>query len=588
MSATSEQTGVKRREFLKVLGATTAAGAAVACGGDKPEKLLPYLVSPDQTVPGVSTYYASTCRECASGCGIIVETRDGRAIKIEGNAEHPVNRGALCARGQAALQGLYNPDRYRGPMMREGGVLKPTTWEKALQLLATKLGEVKSRGQQASAVFINQHEHGGFPAFVDEWLAAHGMPAHLSYDAEAPLAVLAANREAYGVAWPSLDFTAATLVVSIGADFLDGWGHTVPQQLAWADARAKLTDAPRAVYVGARRSLTGLNADQWIPARPGSELAIAHALAGAVGKGSGVTLDGAAQTSGVAATSLQALANELRNAGKNALVVAGTTGPDAKAVALAVAEINKALGAVGVTVKPAEPMLTHERVNSGAQVREAIERMKSGAVPILFVRGANVVYTSSPNVDAAGALAKVPFKVAFTSYPDETAELCDLVLPDHHSLESWGDGQSVSGTMSLQQPVMDPVFDTRAAGDVLIAVAKRDPAIAAKFAVADYRSWMVSRVPGGNAGLTAALPKAMVAVTSMFQGPRAAAAPAAVKAASTTSAIGGSGDYFVQVYFSGVIGDGRGTNRIADTTANPIATSYETICALERSAPISG
>ena len=105
MSQATPKAGVKRREFLKVLGATSAAVAAAGCSEDT-GKLIPYLVSPDQTVPGVSTYYATTCRECSAGCGVIAETRDGRTIKLEGNPEHPVNRGALCARGQSAVQGL--------------------------------------------------------------------------------------------------------------------------------------------------------------------------------------------------------------------------------------------------------------------------------------------------------------------------------------------------------------------------------------------------------------------------------------------------------------------------------------------------
>ncbi len=107
--------GVKRRDFLKVLGASGAALAATGCLPEKVGKLIPYVQSPDETVPGVSTYYASTCRECAAGCGIIAETRDGRVTKLEGNPEHPLNRGALCARGQSALQGLYNPDRLPRP-----------------------------------------------------------------------------------------------------------------------------------------------------------------------------------------------------------------------------------------------------------------------------------------------------------------------------------------------------------------------------------------------------------------------------------------------------------------------------------------
>ncbi|PYO49323.1 MAG: hypothetical protein DMD72_05230, partial [Gemmatimonadetes bacterium] len=121
--------GVKRREFLKVLGVGTAATTMLGCTQEKVEKLIPYLISADQTVPGVSNYYATTCRECSAGCGVIAETRDGRTIKLEGNPEHPVNSGALCARGQAALQGLYNPDRYRGPMARKNGQLQPVNWD---------------------------------------------------------------------------------------------------------------------------------------------------------------------------------------------------------------------------------------------------------------------------------------------------------------------------------------------------------------------------------------------------------------------------------------------------------------------------
>src|SRR5687768_4455259 len=171
MSQPIGSTGVKRRDFLKVLGAAGAATTTIGCSQERVEQLIPYLVSPDQTVPGVSSHYATTCRECSAGCGVISETRDGRAIKLEGNVEHPVNRGALCARGQAALQGLYNPDRYRGPMVRENGRLVPTTWDRAVQLLSTRLGEARSRGGAANAIFLNRHESGSFPAFLDEWLA---------------------------------------------------------------------------------------------------------------------------------------------------------------------------------------------------------------------------------------------------------------------------------------------------------------------------------------------------------------------------------------------------------------------------------
>ncbi|MFM9013828.1 MAG: twin-arginine translocation signal domain-containing protein, partial [Gemmatimonadota bacterium] len=209
MTDTTTQ-GVKRRDFLKVLGVGGAAATATGCSTGDVEKLIPYLVSPDQTVPGVSNYYASTCRECAAGCGIIVEVRDGRAIKVEGNPDHPVNQVALCARGQSSLQGLYNPDRYRQPMKREGDALVPTTWDDAIGILAGKLAEVRAAGTGSRAVVINQHEQGSFPAFLDGILGDYGIAPHLSYDAEAPLAVAAANRAAYGAAWPAIAFTTAS------------------------------------------------------------------------------------------------------------------------------------------------------------------------------------------------------------------------------------------------------------------------------------------------------------------------------------------------------------------------------------------
>ncbi|HEU4989628.1 MAG TPA: molybdopterin-dependent oxidoreductase, partial [Gemmatimonadaceae bacterium] len=153
----SKKSGVKRRDFLKILGVSGAAVGAAGCSPENAGKLIPYLVSPDETVPGVSTYYATTCRECAASCGIIAETRDGRTIKLEGNPEHPLNRGAICARGQSALQALYNPDRLRTPLIKKNGQWQPIAWNDAITLVSQKLGEARSRNAAANAVFINQH-----------------------------------------------------------------------------------------------------------------------------------------------------------------------------------------------------------------------------------------------------------------------------------------------------------------------------------------------------------------------------------------------------------------------------------------------
>jgi anaerobic selenocysteine-containing dehydrogenase/Fe-S-cluster-containing dehydrogenase component len=553
MSHEAGSTGVKRRDFLKVLGASGAAVATVGCSSEKVGNLVPYLVHPDETVAGVSTYYASTCRECAASCGIIAETRDGRVTKLEGNPEHPINRGALCARGQSALQGLYNPDRLRGPMVKEGGAWKAIDWDRALTLVSQKLGEARSRGGAANAVFLNQHETGSFPSFLDAWLTGFGMRPHLSVDFEADSAAIEANRAAYGVAWPRLSFQDARLIVSFGADFLDTWGMSVPQQLDFADARAKFEGAPRFVYVGPRRSLTGLNADQWIACRPGSELAIANALAG---KGS---LTDAATASGVAEATLARLQQEL-TAAKPALVLSGVRGPDALAVAQAVAGINQASGAVGTTVRPAEPMGAFDGAARVADVIAAVEQMRAGQVPVAFVRGTNPAYALPAGARFAEAFAKVPFKVSFSLYPDETTELCDLILPDLHSLESWGDADAGRSTISLQQPAMDPVFSgPRATADVLIQLAQKDPANAARYPQADYRTWLIGRFAGGTAAFTAAVQKGVAAGAVAA---RTAPATVAVVPAQAAQPIDlTKGDFYLVTYLSPVLGDGRGANK---------------------------
>lgn len=551
MSTSSGPSGVKRRSFLKVLGASGVAAGAVGCSSDRVEKLIPYLNSPDNTVPGVSNYYATTCRECSAGCGLIAEVRDGRVIKLEGNPEHPLNQGALCSRGQAALQGLYNPDRYRGPMLREGDALVPVTWERALQELDARLSQASGL---ENAVFINQHESGSFPALLDEWLASRGMPPHVSVDADVNMPAVEAHREAYGVAWPAHDFTAARLIVSIGADFLDDWGAVVPQQLSFADARAKLANAPRFVYIGSRRSLTGLNADEWIACRPGTELMMVQALAGQV------PVAQAAEAAGANAAQLEALVAELRGAGAS-MILAGTRGTDATEVARAAAALNQSLGNVGTTIRPDRALTSFEGLSSASTLKAVAERMSSGSVPVVFVRGANPVFTSAPASGFAQAFQSVPFKVSFSSYPDETAELCDLILPDHHALESWGTAQPLAGTIGMQQPVMKPVFNTRATADVLLALGASGTGASIASAKGDspYRQRLAASFPGGVDGFITATTSGMAQGTTASAGPRPAIAPAA---AEPSTPIGQTeGDYYLHVYPSPLLGTGAGANK---------------------------
>ncbi len=383
----------------------------------------------------------------------------------------------------------------------DGGPWKAITWDEAI----TRLGQAVTAAKGKPSVFLNQHESGSFPRFLDAWLANFGLQPHLSVDLEADAAALEANRRSYGVSWPSLSFKDAKLIISFDADFLETWGASVAQQLDFADARAKLDGAPRFIYVGARRSLTGLNADEWIACAPGSELAIANALAG---KGS---VADAAKAGGIDAAQLQRIASEI-NSSKPVLALSGVSGDSALDVALAVAEINKAGGAVGVTIKPAMPITSFDGMVHADRVLAAVEQMRSGSVGIAFFRGVNPVYALPKSANVADAIKKVPMKVSFSLFPDETTELCNLIIPDLHSLESWGDAEPVRGTIGLQQPGMDPVYPTYKGGtaDALIAVGKKDAANSSKYPAADYRTWLISTLPGGAAAVGNALPKGLL------------------------------------------------------------------------------
>ena len=273
---------MKRRKFLQVAG-VTGAGLAAGCGTGEPDKWMPYLVPPEDIVPGVPTYYATTCRECPAGCGILVKTREGLPTKIEGNPQHPVNRGRLCARGQAALQGLYNPDRFTQPMKRTGDSWAPISWEQAETELSEALASAQSAGRDRIA-FVSGAGSGPLDRLTDAWLTAFGSARRLRYEAFAYEPLREANRQTIGVATvPQHDFAAAHYILSFGADFLETWLSPTENARGFAASHAWNNGRmAKFVAVEPRRGMTGFSADEWIAPRPGTEHLVALAIANAI------------------------------------------------------------------------------------------------------------------------------------------------------------------------------------------------------------------------------------------------------------------------------------------------------------------
>jgi len=478
---------VDRRRFLKVLGVTGAGAAALsACGiGPEPtERLIPYLVQPEDQIPGTATYYATTCRECAAGCGLRVRIREGRAVKLEGNPDSPINRGRLCARGQAGLQGLYNPDRIQHPLVRNAnGTFEDIDWDGAMQRLAAKLREAQGKG----IVFLTGAEQSSFGDLVDEWMKQVG-GRRMSYEPFGFEALRAGNRMTFGTAsLPSYDFGNAKYLISFGADFLDTWLSPVEFQNGFSQAHAFDAGRPASmakfVFVGPRMSLTGMNADEWVAARPGTEGTLALAMAQVIlsqhlarvpaDASRLVSVLGAyspsavAQAIGIDADTIVRLAREFARSGGGLAVAGGmaTQYANGAEIVAAVNILNYVAGSVGSLIKFGADLAIGS-TNTFADLTALTSDMTNGRVALLFVHGTNPAH-SLPGAFQQ-ALGKVGYKVSFSSFMDETAAACDMILPDHHALEQWGDSRPRAGVTALQQPVVQPVFDTRPSGDVIL------------------------------------------------------------------------------------------------------------------------
>ncbi|MGH7645884.1 MAG: molybdopterin-dependent oxidoreductase, partial [Gemmatimonadales bacterium] len=484
--------GLDRRRFLKVLGVTGGGAAAMsACGiGPEPqEKLISYLVPPEDQIPGVATYYATTCRECPAGCGLHARVREGRVVKLEGNPDSPINNGRLCASGQAALQGLYNPDRIRTPLGRNAdGRLEPIAWDDALARLATRVRGAQGTG--GGIVFVTGHEVSTFGDLVNDWMRAVG-GRRVAYEPFGYEALREGNRLAFGsAAVPLYDFAAATYVISFGADFLDTWLSPVSFQQGFAAARAPAgRGAPaKLVFVGPRLSTTGMNADEWIAATPGSEGTLALAMAQVIvsRRLGSVPADAArlgdllaryaparvADRVGIEASVIERLAAEFAGSGAGLAVAGGMAAhyPNGAAIVAAVNLLGYVAGTVGKTVRFGVDLAQDGAFRDVAALQSD---MATGRVAVLMVHGANPGHSLSGGFWQAWG--KVGFKISFSCYLDETAAAADLVLPDLHPLEQWSDSRPRAGVYALQQPVMQPVAapDARQAGDVVLGLMER-------------------------------------------------------------------------------------------------------------------
>jgi anaerobic selenocysteine-containing dehydrogenase len=507
---------VDRRDFIKLTAITGTTATLASCGS--PENQVIRFVPEDDIIPGIAEWKPSICPLCAAGCGVTVRVMDADvetvrngqagvvampvAKKLEGDPRHAVSRGGLCARGQAAIQITYHPDRLTQPMKRTGargaGEFTPIGWDQAIAEIVGRLDALQAAGDQKSLAILARPRRGRRADLLAEFARGFGAPAPMIYELFGDDVLRHANGLSFGrEQLPTFDFARSRYVVSFGADFLGTWNSPVSQTAAFGEMRQGHPQSRgKLVQVEARMSQTGANADEWVPAKPGTEGAVALGLAHVIvanklrpdtgGKAaalvdgwsgglSAYTPERVEQIAGVPAKRLERIAKELAQFAPGVAVVGGAPLAQTNGLftALAVNALNALLGAVeqagGVFFTPG--VVSHQ--SSVVSLQASVASL--AAAKVLLIDEANPVHGLPQALGVRDAMAKVPYVASFGSFLDDTSVHADLILPDHSFLESWVQSAPESGALeavnTVAEPVMKPIHQTRATADVLIDVA---------------------------------------------------------------------------------------------------------------------
>ncbi|MGA0350861.1 MAG: 4Fe-4S dicluster domain-containing protein, partial [bacterium] len=460
------------------MGAGGAATVAAACD-QKPEKLIPMLVPPTnfEYTPHTAYQYMSTCTECEAGCGMMVTVRENRAQKAEGNPLHPINQGALCARGQASMQTLYNPNRTAKPSLNG----KTISWEEGQKLFNEKLQDASGK-----VVYLGKPLSGSDKAFFEEWFKAIGGGKRVAFQLLDQQSQRNANSMCFGqddVA--ELAFEKAKVIYNFGADFLETWGNPVENARRFSQSNAyDGTTKTEMVHLSAHVSLTGAKADRWVVINPGSEAMVALSIASVIRdqKGGYDFLSGmlaayapekVAEATGVPAEKMKELAQKFIENSPGLALGGGPSSRNSNLTSLhaAINILNAVAGNLGKTVlfhnQPAPENTSHQNL------AQLIKDLKAGKVELLIVDDSDPLH-ALPNSTGIKEALKNTFTVSLASQKNDTSSEADLQLPALTDYESWGDAFPRSGVRSIRQPVMAPVslFEAKAREDVMLAAAR--------------------------------------------------------------------------------------------------------------------
>ncbi len=499
---------MNRRTFLKIAG---MGSISFAVGCSPPEKHLYSLVkAPDDRVAGEATWYASTCRECPAGCGILAKNREGRVIKIEGNPHHPINKGKLCMRGQAALQGIYNPDRLKTPLLKEKDEWRPLSFSKAETLLKSRAREASQNGPDRVRM-LTETIGGSLMNLATAALKNLKSAAPLVYEPYAYESLKTANEKVLGVnGLISYHMEKADVLLGFGADFLETWLSPV-EYAAKFKAMHRLKKGGKNLFfqVSPYQSLTGANADHWLACNPGSQSAVALGLvrqALDIGRGKHLTRsfhkfindvtapytqDYVLQRSAIPLAAYEKLIIQLMKARNPLVLGTGTGTSDLNGL-----QTNIAANLLNILLDPDLELFDfkyRQRVETAAKhtdILEFFQSLESDGVDLLLLNNVNPVFTLPPDSGVKEALGEPDlFVVSFSNFMDETSQVADLILPVRMPLETWDEYGGKQPIVTTLQPAMGKLTKASHLGDVLLyAGFENNPP------AKNYKTWLVSQL----------------------------------------------------------------------------------------------
>jgi len=444
---TLEASDTSRRDFLKYVGFSTAVASLAACEGPVVNS-IPYVIKPDDVIPGIPDYYASSIADGFDFANVIVKVREGRPIKIEPNKDS--KNGMTNARVQASVLSLYDNNRLRGPLVKG----EETNYATLDKVIKSKLQDVKANGGKI-VLLSGTTASPSFHKLVGDFTEAYGNVEHVIYDAVSEDAALNAFEKMYGNrSLPDYDFSKADVIVSVGADFLSDWqgGNFSPGYAA--GRKPKNGKMSRHIQFESNMTLTGGNADKRVVVKPSEQLQVMSKLYEAIvngSNGSGTPIDEAVN---------KAVA-QIKKAGSKAVVVTGIQDENAQLLALA---INAFLQSTAIDVSATK----NTRQGNTAKVTQLMADMNAGSVDAVIIANTNPVYSLAEGEKFAEALKKVSLSVAFSTAANQTTDVSQFVLASPHYLEAWGDVEIKRGHYGLIQPTINPLFNSRQVEDSLL------------------------------------------------------------------------------------------------------------------------